>query len=702
MLTDNEKQELTRYAQVITFTLDGARRNEKSKEREIYDQLTASFYANLYHDRLWAEQEIRRLILGSKRALSIEGIEGCGKSTITRKVLDSLDKSEYPYLVLDFNLLANDTSFKGVNNAGDFESVVSDNLRRTLLVNYYEKSSENIEMLYLHALFSNEKTTSIDFIDYRMKLNFMINTYIPKANEKERCEWYREHIMDASIRNLQMSIFEKIRYTHLIMVLQDVLPFSHRFVLIMDNVDRLPRNLQPFCYDYALSFNNEMYEFAKIIITIRPENAHLPEQITGIRSEHIDSVRLVDLGHADASNSYLDSNGFHSILEKRQNEYYNISGQSALADKLSLLTQALKAQYSELMLIDLSNQSIRTALDYHCKFLFYLLDACPFIPLQELIKQNRHSSLLLSCFLGWIAEQGEVLNDQNLNFANLVENAENCNYQILGCDLSYLILVSLRKQTVDSNGEEIYRVSLLSLASKLSILGFSECEVRREVYQLFFNKNKEFGHVISISNDEIVRDEESITSKTRISLNFRGKCLLEEVSIMFFFVNRLLYKTQKRDIKYSGDFGYYDYSNYSTHAKNNINLFARVARLHSVELVRIARRIGRKDWLQIYNNEFTINGKLELHRALRKNIIFLQRFEKDMQGTFALHINTMEILMCIYDNFVKTITSETVLIYDYRKIVKDSLQRGTTVGSEYFIKNEYMENVEALINGFTK
>ena len=704
MLTDREKQEITLYTQIITFSLDGAFRNTKAKNKEIYDELTRIFYKDLYHKREWAEEEMRLLINGSQRVLSFEGIEGCGKSTITRRVLSEL-KKEYPSLVLDFNILTNDQALNAASNYASFNAAIADILRRELISEFFEKHPERMEALYRFALFPDEVLSSRDFVDERMEMHSLVERNISSVDKEEMQKWYIKNRTTEAVRNIIVKIYKKITYSHLIIVLRDQLPFNERFIVVFDNVDRLPRQWQPYCYNFALSFNNEMYEFAKPILNIRPENAHLPVEITGQRSEHVDSIRLVDLGKGNDFNSYLDSDGFHRILHSRQKAYSLLCSNSALTYKLNLLTNALKDQYGELILIDLANQSIRSALEYHCKFLRYLLETCPFESLKDLIIKNKHRSLLVSCFLGWIAEQGEVLSDQNLNLAKLVNEANRNDFHTRGCDLSYLILVCLSKQTVNSQGEEIYRISFKSLVSRLAILGFTEEEVREEIYHLYFNKNKEFGHIISISNDEIVHDQESVKPKTRISLNFRGLRLLETVSVMFFFVNRLLNKTNGKTVtNMRGEFGYYDYSNYCVHARENVVLLAQVAKLHSIELIRIAERMDSDNWLNQYKRYFTVNSDLQLTRLILSNSRFLSGSQTHIPSSAHTDIlklvDTMYVLLNLYKRCIENINADTEVIYDYEEIVKKCLKDGPPDkgNAEEFFGEENKINVKKLIN----
>jgi len=309
----------------------------------------------------------------------------------------------------------------------------------------------------------------------------------------------------------------------------------------------------------------------------------------------------------------------------------------------------------------------------------------------------------VSSLLGWIAECGEVLSDQNLNPAKLVRDAERSNYHVRGCDLSYLILVCLSKQTVNQQGEEIYRISLRSLAAQLSVLGFTEEEVQQEVYHLYFNKNREFGHIISISNDEIVHSKVSISEKTRISINFRGKRLLESASSRFFFVNRLRNKTRGKDIReYSGPFGYYDYSHYGEHARDNLILLAHIARLHCIELIRIAARMERKDWLATYKRDFALDGKLQFSRMIASNIRFLQGSEAFLDEsefeTVRAPLAIMIVLSNLYENCVDSICSETTRIYDYVRIIHVCLEGGEPRTAEFFMKEEFEMDVKKILD----
>ncbi len=698
------------YEKIITFSLDTSWRGERDGDNGLTGKLSAQFYDRMYFDREWAEDKIEASIRGSDQVLSIEGIEGCGKSTTTKRVLDSL-KDDYRSIVLDFNKLASRDDF--VSTRGDyaaFKIAMEKALKDSLLAedilepadlprgategrdgdSPQERSVEDrMQALHEYALFSQSELPRNDFARARLSLLSMARGEVDISDRDAVLGWFRNNMGRGEIKQLVERINDEIRYVHIIDVAQEL--FHTGLVVVLDNVDRLQHVCQPLCYDFALSFNNEVEDRAKIIINIRPENAHTPEGSMGPRSEHVDTVKLVAIGHLQC---YLDSDHFHDILNKRQSMYIEHVGGTTLSSKLQLIASALKDQYAEVVLIDLANQSIRSALKYHCDFLRHVLSHCPFEAFMELRKNESHRSLLTSLLLGWIAECGQVLSEQHLNLAHIVQKAESSGFTERGCDLSYLILVRLEKQTISPHGETIYRVPLKALTNDLGLLGFEPEEVRNEVYHLFFLKNRDFGHIISVSNDEVVHNVESISEETTVALNFRGKRLVQSVSTMFFFVNRLHHNTKDTDIlEFEGEFGYYSYSQYGVHAKANVILFARVARLHTVELRRIAGSIGGIDWYDKYKKRFTIAGRLQLTRVLQSNIAFLNASRRHLSSGVEQEVKnlveTMNLLISFYEKQVAELSGNTSEIYDFVKIVGFCVKRKVPSRRELFEDDDF-------------
>jgi len=674
-------EHFNKYTEIINYHIDDSEINKNSKKYESSQQIKNSFFNKIYYKRDAFEDAIKKSISEREQVLSIEGIEGCGKSTILKKVISDLNR---PHLIMDFNQLAINTIFRKPDSIA-INGAIAEHLEKNLMASFFMDDKPNFGDLCEFLLFEKNGLLAADFSDERLELR---DIYIKNNDRQNKMHnWYKERQKTSCLVDLNEKVRKKYNYLHLIMAISHFLNLKEEFIIMFDNIDRLPRECQPYYYDFATGLNNNFKQYIKIIICIRPENAHMPQALKGgTKSDLVDHMALGYIESKGTSGIYLDSAGFHSILSKRQKYYIEQKFKnSELSEKIIFLTDELRSTYAELVLIDLANQSIRTALDYHCKFLEYLLCLFPFEKLKQTIKTLR-ASFLVSCLLAWIVDYAKVLDDQSLNLVSLLRKSINSKYRDICCDLSYLILVNLLNEGRNKIDREI---KFGTLVENLNMLRFDTDEIRKEVYNLYCNGSQEFGHIISISYDEELNDESDIGLNTKLSLNFRGRRIVEDIAITFTFINRFLYKEKNKD-KTIIDSSYFESSNYIAYTLENIDFFAQIAFLHTLELVRICKKMKIPNWLNEYKKRFCIQHKLQLERILESNISFIGKliesryFNDEEKQKLQNCINIMQSLLQLYRRQVDEIKSDTTVIYDFEAIVHEMLDYGKSSLSKYY------------------
>jgi|GEM_PF-4040267 len=537
--------------------------------------------------------------------------------------------------------------------------------------------SEDNQKELLRIIFEYGKVKGFeDFVDELMALSDLY--------KKDRCdgvamiEWFWENQDKDDLQQIKKKIFEKISVEHLLVIIRQIICRGEKIVLLLDNIDRLQRGSQPYCYDYALALNNNVNRCSKIIVAVRHENAHLPLEIQGQHSENYDRIYLAYHSYRSSMKTYLDPEGFHDILNSRIICYEKNCGLVDFDYKIKYLTDELKSQYIEYKMIDLANQSIRQALSYHCDLIEYILDNFDFKYIEGYLREpQKKSPFLTSLFVSWVVNNDEVIDDQSLNIVKILRESERQGYRPIGCDLSYLILTNLYKETISEDGREIKTVSIGELVENLGVLGFEGQEVKEKILILYNNKNKDFGHIIYISNDELVDGINSLSDEMKISLNYRGRCLVREISITFTFLNKIIHNSGFGSSAVSADeMVYHEFASYLDHGFENLGLMYRIAYLHALELIRISKCMTSYGdrWLTKYKNMFCVEGELQLVRMINSHLAFLENIVRFYDGdkkkqAFGL-IAKYKLLKNLYIDDTESINFETHDIYNYKKIWK--------------------------------
>jgi hypothetical protein len=130
---------------------------------------------------------------------------------------------------------------------------------------------------------------------------------------------------------------------------------------------------------------------------------------------------------------------------------------------IELITKSMINHYSEYLLVDIANQSIRNALAYHCSFIENLLTNFNHKALRQTLEGSSKESFLTSYFLGWVVDSAEVVTEHCLNLSYLKKDFYSKNSTESGCDLNYLILTNLY------NNAEYKRVTTITF-KQLSLL----------------------------------------------------------------------------------------------------------------------------------------------------------------------------------------------------------------------------------------
>lgn len=707
-LSDQDLLDLSEYEEIFSYSHNEDIILDKNSERySFYKELRDRFWVEIYFKRENIEKNIKAKLEISSKILSIEGITGCGKSTIIRKILKDLDTTFY--ILIDFNEkpITIPISLNEKRELDYWLYKIGEELKLNICGKFFDENDDLKYHLYDLALFSNEEFFRKRFFYERLEIRNIVHGLkdlpeITSKNIKNHSNGNEKKEVD----KIFGIVFRKADYKHLIFTIKNYFKSSKKFMVILDNVDNLPSKHQQYCYEFAILFNNlpEIKYLSQMLICIRKENAHRARSIPNCGAENVIPIHMGDVGYEDFYTNYLDQNMFYQIIEARQ-KYYTDRRTNNISRRTNFILKNIKGAYNELILIDLANQSIKTALSYHLSYVRFLLknfeddylnnifsDADPYVK----------STFLYSCFLGWIAIQRDILDGKCLNIVRNIQNSIRKNYLGMNCDLGYLIL-SYLYNALEEGGKDVYADNIIY---ELTSIGFDEEQIRKKIFDLYRFGEKGFGHIVNISSDFEIKNENDIISETLISINYRGICLLKYIIISFTFINRLLFNTDEYFDKKLIE-KYYDFDSFIIHTKNNIVFYAKVAFLHSLELLCISLRMNNANWLRTYKEKFGVyNIKkskylLHLERIIISSkekflitikIIFKQKNEKNYK-LMIRYIEILDKLYLLYKKQISLIENKNYKIYNFENIVKKMLYLKKEI-SDFDLDDSKIEKID--------
>ena len=681
------------------------------------------FFKRFYYSREPVEMALRMHLNDPSVLTSFEGVEGAGKTTTLIKVLADMSPDEYPVLFIDFNEMYDDGVFRQVHDRMTWEAVVDRRIRNRITNTYFgQGSADRMSDLYCSALFGMADSTVARYANYTTQVKQL--HYPLRKTQPDIERWFLDNVYESGDLGRELAAITKELLIEATasdfiraLVYRNRLPQLRHFIVVFDNADAIPKRYQPHCWAFALAASMSLGGLAKCVVCVRPENAHLPPDEPACNRRVVCRLSLGTY-HKEANESRLTAADLNQIISKRQEFFAEETSDQEYMRAIQWLTELLKDQYTETMLVDLANQSLRAALNSHCSFIQYLMSYYPVdrlgvifgltlwgkhVQLPPPVPQwIEHTSpevrgglrqMLNSCFLGWVADSSKVLDAQCLDIVELVLRCEKADYCAPGCDLSFLVLARL----FNNHGP----MTVAELERDLAILQFPPEDVRKVIAALYGLRTEDFGYVIQITNDERVREVGDLRSDTEVEVNLRGRMLLRYITPTFTFVNRSLIK--HGEYRYSGSECYYAIVNVVKHSLANLQLFARVAFVHMIELTRIAGTMNSPDWYGRYSRLYCIDGELQLTRMLGSSTGFLGSVasmidSKEEKKALEQHIACLRTLKAIYTLDVQSIAQRKGTCEDYAKVVEQMLRYGPRATREYFTQPEYFLDIKRYID----
>jgi len=683
---------LNEFKMVLAYGLDNAYSTAKN---EIDNKFRLSFFDEIYCSRPYSEDKIIDWIKSQIGDFGIiVGVQGCGKSTIVKLLERELDINEYPILSIDFRIFY-PKRLEPINRK--CWKLEIENCLKEILTNRYfpDLRIDGYFSTYLYV----DSDTKETFLDEKNQLHRLYELFRRENPESKinEMDWFKSNQYSKSLRTIISGIDKKMTLEHYLKASRKESNNNIvQFIIIFDNVDRIPKYYQSDLYQIAEDIRSHHHTSVNTLITTRKETCHPPAQICNINPASIMEFGI--FGSRESEKNKLTQDDFNKLLLRRIVYYDKHFNKDKEVEKNNIikLSKLLRKEYVDLYLINLANQSIREALLYHYQFIKYLFEQYPDDKLFSNINRPSGGSFLMSCFYGWISTYSMVLKKQCVNVVELVKHCwkEKQYKGITGCDLSYLILVCLH----NFNRRYGRNPTFSELKNKFQVLKYSENRIREELFKLWELYKEDFGYIINIYQLKMPEGPTDIKENSEIEINFRGESLIKHISVSFTFINRILFDTRDQDFydlekrrAINEKSNYYDIYNVVAHSKYTVVFLYRLALLHSLELHKIRSRYNVFNWYDEYASDFCIDKKLQLKRIIRSNTVFINKIidtkEIDTYGRniLKLRLKQLDILDRIYDRQVESFTLENLTdtkIINYVKFINENIEN-SDISNDY-------------------
>ena len=669
------EETLRLFQDIVTF---GYELTYATPKNVLNTELRQLFFSEMYCERPLLEEKLRAFCTSQGAGLGVViGVQGSGKSTIVQVVQSQLDPSHFPFLLINFKAFYTDKlSWEPI---GKWRKIVEDNLKQQITARFLDQ--DRIDKWFTHFLFEDPETRAMfkDELDEIHRLYQHDRFRAGSAYPNDEKQWFATQL--PRFPNLATSIGRQLTLEHYFKAARlQTSNAIEQFVVVFDNVDRVERQRQADVYQIAEDLRATHTTSANIIITTRKETCHPPEEVCNAHPAPIMEIGLY--GNRERDKSLLSPDQFEQILARRLTCFKSLSKGAEFTNNIIALSRSLKEEYSEIVLINVANQSIRDALHYHCAFVEYLLDQYPPDELySRLCQRGGVGSFLISCLYGWVARHGAVLNHQSLNLVELLDECRRVHQYkgIAGCDLSYLLLVCLynchRRHAANPLVSELF--------ARFAPLKYSPEKLRKALFDLWSLRELEFGNVLNIYQKHLPKVSADIRDDAECELNFRGETLIQRVSVSFTFINRLLFDKGHDDFypikeRRAVD-RYYEIGHLPRHAHWSCRFLFDLAFLHSLELHKIRTRYASADWYDRYAHDFCIDHDLQVQRIIDSHCGFLVKAiqyhgaHEGLEWTSGVRwaIDALTTLSGLYDTQLKLLTPESEhqkWVIDFSKI----------------------------------
>lgn len=575
------------------------------------------------------EREIIDACFHTNELTCIIGPRGCGKTTTLSKILKKDCPEKFEYIAIDFSKEPDLLRHLRKEDPLTFENELRKRINRLLQNKFYDR--ENTE--YLSKLCKELLKRPPDY-EYRNVYEDYIEerqdaSIVYEAEENISYDDWVQNGQNPTLRKLIEKVRKRLGIKQLIWGL---LKFDRckMFMVVFDNVDRIPNFFQPYYLSVANDIQNDIGIFSKCIVAIREENVRRPKENTDCQADFIElaymkqnvSIPMTDKRAVDMPT--VKDNFTNTIILKRLNLLKGKVNDDAL-ELIKKLTRKIRETYFQQKLSRIVNGSVRLALDVYYDFLEYILQKNEDEILAAL-ESPLSSRIFESYFYSWLTQRGGKSNMYLYNLVDLYYRWED--NKKLGCFPEHLILTYLynKKKRIEKTGQKYYYTTVKELQDEMLAIGFDSETVRKAIFDLYYMAPVS-GQMIDMRN--LGRSSEitisSIDDNDQVWILPRGEiCCSDTTHKYTYFVENIYryhYPHKKANLIEISD----------VHIEEDVKFLSKIAYMHLEGLSKIRNNMYTKygnEWLRKYKEKFCIGGHLQLDRIIYNHYKYLRKFRK--------------------------------------------------------------------------
>lgn len=561
---------------VMKYSIDNS-----SSDTELFKLLNlneSSFFSSIYLDRSSAENQIRESLKYPNEIFSISGDKGCGKTSISHRILSELEDENH-ILIIDFKKqIALDQSLFHVKYTSENKKERSE--LATTKIEYFilnklkllTKNTTSDFAIALHAFLNLSQTTeNIDY--YNDLVNFM---FFPEKDElfEEIDINEREKLLRANLKQsnefklLWLKYMKKLTLNEYVKYISSE-RIKKRIIILLDNVDSMESlKDQATLIHYAKRIQSHFGSVVKVVINVRilnPVWKYIYADFETFNSKNLilDYFEFLDESYFEELNIRRRNNFnkreqyqiLNLISEKHQKftlniieariklildniaelkKNYNIN-ESVFKSILDTCQRILTNERIKNSLTNLCNCDRRTTLNKLIEFIEYINN------INKLHIKNNYE--IESIFNKWLITKSEIIDFEDLNFVEEFSFTSEKNQSLV----NHLILNLISNRT---DSESIFfsytvRFEVEQVLSEMYKLGFDKSEVKTTIMSLIKKNDIPIG--LLECEDYIALDSDIFDiEKSTVWLTPRARTLKTYSIFTFNFLYSLLI-----DSKYS-------------------------------------------------------------------------------------------------------------------------------------------------------
>ncbi|MBI1227695.1 MAG: hypothetical protein GC192_20845 [Bacteroidetes bacterium] len=644
---NNIKGFLRAYKTVSGFSPDTTDFNDDILDSRINKE---QFLKMLYSSREAVKLIRQEIFLHPGNLICIAGPRGCGKTSIGLKAKQELsERTAFRNFIIPIDVRRDDA----IRTIGTdkkvhafFTNKILNRYKRVFQPNPWDQENNpEIKLMnfILNPLQTNNKPEELfdEFVDEVSECIGIMHEYHKKTRPNDYLNFFVEKFHEIEIQNLFKRVKSKLQIIHYSFAVQEIFNYQ-RQVIWIDNLDKLPNEEQITLLEAVTEIKRSVTDNIVIVVAIREENIFRVEHFEDFAPPYTTTIYWENPNEFENAKTYeafnmpvVSDEIFKDIINRRflfskifqENLIHKLKEEISSLSKFvteenikkikenteiirSLSTpineaeikelEILKDKVSEVILMEkgcyLSNNSLRQMLPLHRDFLLHLVEKNndKDIPLEA----NKLPLWFLQTeFLYFITLHSKNSTFIQYDIVNHYNEPNTQNNSII-CFCPHLVLTCIWNYCIKNIRQANSTVTLPSveyIINTLMRLEFEKEDILKTIFRLFHSPGGKSNY-ITIETKKYVRDYNSIDLNSKLKINYKGKSVLNSLSISFGYFYALVVNRHGFDDKHLDPTKTVQYGN------QVLRVIEEMAQKHLYSLLYIRKKVYKnsKGWLEDY------------------------------------------------------------------------------------------------------